>query len=251
MNLKKSDKIIAIVGVVILIIAAVGIALYTSYGEEGKEKTEEPKMKEYNVEWTKKSGEKEPKTAHVGKSEGYEDSFSVKVPSNSVLSHVYVNINWTDDHTYGLLFGPKGQDNLTLEITRSGGVKLTHNSLGSADDTLTFDIYKVPADETIKAEDKSKAEQKIGPQDLNEAAFTVKGSISIGEPWYRPLKKFFDKGNDIQLSISYDYYQYNLEETGENSTTEMSSSQGGDTISTNSVGARGKMMETSWGINWI
>ena len=55
MPLKKNDKIILIVGVVIIIAAAIGIALYTSVDSDDLEIPEEPENKTFEVSWTKNS----------------------------------------------------------------------------------------------------------------------------------------------------------------------------------------------------
>jgi flagellar basal body-associated protein FliL len=56
MNLTKSDKMIAIIGVVILIVAAVGIVYYYWTYEEPEEVEIEPTMKTYKVTWATDSG---------------------------------------------------------------------------------------------------------------------------------------------------------------------------------------------------
>ena len=51
MALKKSDKIIAIVGVIILIVAAVGIFLYADLEEEETPKDDEGEMKIFEIHY--------------------------------------------------------------------------------------------------------------------------------------------------------------------------------------------------------
>ena len=65
MNLKQSDKMIAIIGVVILIIAAISIVYYVSTEDEVGEPTTEKKT--FKVTWKEKNGEMKIPDVNVGK----------------------------------------------------------------------------------------------------------------------------------------------------------------------------------------
>ena len=57
MNLKKSDKIIAVVGVIILIIAGISIAIMTTSKEETPEEEVGLELETFYVTWTKETGQ--------------------------------------------------------------------------------------------------------------------------------------------------------------------------------------------------
>ena len=58
MNLKKNDKLILIVGVVILIVAAIAIAFYTSADVGDIDVYTEPDKKTFDVTWKEMTTEK-------------------------------------------------------------------------------------------------------------------------------------------------------------------------------------------------
>jgi len=205
MNLKKSDKMIAIVGVAILIIAAVGIVLYTA-SEESDEDVK-PTEETFMVTWNEHSGQLACIEGYAGKSSSYVDPFAVSTPLGSVLTSVSVQIVWSDDNTHrGLL--TKGHDTLTADIGPSGGECQTHQSTPSGNETLYFAVYDRPYDETLEAEDYDEAQQLVYDmvQGKNDAAYDVLVNVNTGEKLRRPLQYLKDKGNAFNLFVSYTYY---------------------------------------------
>mgnify|MGYP006283266883 FL=1 len=94
MNLKKNDKIILIVGVVILVVAGVGIALYSA--PESEENVGEPsdEVMTYTYTWEQHMGEKViGEKLNAGKDSPYEETFTVASGSNTVLTNVDLNLN--------------------------------------------------------------------------------------------------------------------------------------------------------------
>ena len=205
MNLKKSDKMIAIVGVAILIIAAVGIVLYTA--SEEPDEDEEPTEETFMVTWNEYSGQLACIEGYAGKSASYTDPIAVSVPSGSVLTSVGVQIVWEDDNTYrGIL--SKGKDTLTAEIGPAGGDTQPYQSIGSGNETLYFTVYDRPYDETLDAEDYDEAQQMVYDmvQGKNDASYDVMVTVKTGEKLRRPLQYLKDKGNSFNLFVSYTYY---------------------------------------------
>jgi hypothetical protein len=217
--LKKNDKIILIVGVVILIIAGIGIAMYTVSDDGDKEVGEQtPEKMTYTYSWEQKTGEVTVgSTLYTGKSEPYEESVAIKSMEGTVLTSVIFKLNWEDDSTYGLIM-KKGLDTLTAEISLNGKT-IDYSSKGEGNFTFSFSPYSRPAGDSVEAEDKSDAESEINAmlEGKNQADFDVKVSIQTGERIIRLLKFLRDKGNDFELTAEYTYYQYTLEEPDDNS----------------------------------
>ena len=113
MILKKTDKIIALVGVVILIVAAIGIVLYTSEGN--KTPTEpQPVMKKYSVGWIEESPMPIEITDFVSKKEVLTGQFNLEASEpGSVITNVDVQIIWQDNIVAKFALFRKGQDTLT------------------------------------------------------------------------------------------------------------------------------------------
>lgn len=219
MNLKKSDKIIAIAAVLILIVAAVAIVAYVSTQEKEDETHDEPETMTYDVVWTKYAGQME--ITGEAKS-AYAEPFTVSVPSGSVLTNVDVKISWEDDYVQtgilGLIFPSfvKGYDTLTANVGISGKEAQTHTSIGSGNETLYFTINSRPVDDFVDAEDETEVEDKIDYEygNKNSANFDVdvnveagKGKLLFGRKIINLLK---DKGDDFTLTITYDYYKYEI-----------------------------------------
>jgi len=214
-NLRKSDKMIAIVGVIILIVAGVGIALYTS-APETKTIVEPEEMLYYPV-FTAEYGEMTI-SDYAGKTKTYSDTVSITgLPSGGVLTSVDFQITWQDDKTIGLIF-KRGYDTLTADISYMGET-LTHSSKGGGNETLSFSINSVPSADSIEAEDEMEARDLLYQMysGKDEASFDVTVTVKTGEPLRRPLKYLGDKGNAFEIKITYNYYCVDLEvkETGD------------------------------------
>lgn len=214
MNLKKNDKIILIVGVVILVVAGIGIALYTSPIDEEPVGEVDLNNMTYTYTWVQKTGERIIGEAlFSGKSAPYEDSVSIQENSGSVITHVEFQLNWEDDITYGLLI-KKGLDTLTADITYKTETE-TETSTGSGNHSFVFTVNERPKDgtlEVISLEDaKDQIESEISGK--NSASFDVAVNVETGERMYRIFKFLKDKGNDFELTVTYTYYTYALQES--------------------------------------
>lgn len=225
MNLKKNDKIILITGIVILIVSAIGIALYTSpsASEEGIGEME-PALKTFSYTWKQNTQEIAPlgDILTVDKKTPFEDSFQILLPSGNVITSVDINLKWEDDVTYGLLF-KKGLDTLTAKISHNGEEKPVASSTGSGNHWFNFTINNQPSDGTVSGVNRDDAKDTIANlvSGQNSASFDVTVSIETGERIWRLFKYLKDKGNDFELTVKYTYYTYELnEQTQGNSTND-------------------------------
>jgi len=231
MNLKKNDKLILIVGVVILAIAAIGVAVYTSPDTgEIKAGDTEPEYEPYSYTWAINTGEiTVGDSLYTNKNSPYSDSFTVTTTSGSILTGVEVQVNWNDDNTYGLL-KTKGEDTLTADVSQQGSESIQESSKGSGNMTFNFNLKGIPPSDSVLAEDKSDAENIIDGMFSGEnvASFDVEVSVEIGEKFWRPLKFLKDKGNAFELKAKYTYYDYELEEPEEDDEEDKDKNTGDD-----------------------
>lgn len=225
MDLKKNDKIILVAGVVILVIAAIGVAVYTSPDTgEIKSGNTEPEYETYSYTWVRNTGETTiDDSLYVGKNSPYSDSFTITTSSGSVLTDVEVQINWEDDSTYGLLI-KKGEDTLTADVGQQGSEPIHESSKGGGNMTFAFNLNDIPSSDSVLAEDKSDAGSIIDGMFSGENAesFDAGVSINTGERMVRLFKWLKDKGNAFELKAKYTYYVYEIEEPevpDENKTT--------------------------------
>jgi hypothetical protein len=224
-SLKKNDKIILIVAVVILVVAGVGVAMYQS--------PEPPNVdslltteKSYNVTWTLLNSSLSPISEFAGKKAPYEGS--VTIPEGNVYS-VTFDMSWTDDRM--TLLKRRGLDTLTLDVTMPDGIISFSEENTSAPKTgygtISYTVNKdfSPHTGPIEAENDQAAQAKLQTSPYYDDSWTGKDikinvSCHVGE--LRILKKLRDKGNDFELKISYQYFKPTLtldsmKNTGSNS----------------------------------
>jgi len=215
-SLKKNDKIIIIVAVVILVIAGVGVAMYQSPKAPTDYTSLITNQKNYNVTWTLRNGSLTSISEFAGKKAPFQGT--VTIPEGNVNS-VTFNLTWTDDHMTFLK--RMGLDSLTLEVTMPDGIYYFTETNTSAPKTgfgtITYTIFKeiIPSDVPIKAENEQDAQTKLKAAPYYDDSWTDKDikinvSVHIGE--LRILKKIRDKGNDFELKITYQYYDGALKE---------------------------------------
>ena len=210
MALKKNDKIIAIAGVLILVIAAVSIAVLYSHKSEVRIVTSEEKT--FYVTWEEKSGNPITINSYVGKKTSYAEPITVTLPPTDlvgVLTNVTIQLVWKDDVTYLGIFG-KGEDTLTASICPTGNElgEPDITTVGEGDFSFEFDINSVPTLDQFTAIDIDEANGKIKGEfsGKDTASFDTKITIKTGEKLRRPLKFLLDKGNGFELKITYTYY---------------------------------------------
>lgn len=210
MNLKKNDKIILIVGVVILIVAGAGIALYSAPSSDDTIIDTDDTDMEYKYTWTQRTGSKTIESPMVDKSSAFEGSYSVDSTSGSVLTQVTVNIDWKDDNTFGLL-RTKGADTLTVEVSLDGKSRDETSEL-EGNHSFSYNVNTMPQDGSVDATALSDAKSQLEEEfmDKNNADFDVMLNIETGEPWWRVLQNFKDKGNTVDISVEYTYYTHEL-----------------------------------------
>jgi len=209
--LKKTDKMILAIGIIIIIIAAAGIVAYSTIDWED-EKTE-PEMKTYKITWTEETNEMDI-SDYVSNSEPYSLTKIISVNDGFVLTDVEFEVNWEDDSTYGLV-RDLGLDTLGAKIYKSGHECDEETTTGSGNMTFNFrNINDEPFLDSVEAENSNEADDKI-IEDFdgqNEETYEIEISISTGEKVRRPLKYLRDKGNDFEIKIVYTYYSYEFEE---------------------------------------
>jgi len=215
MNLKKNDKLILILGVAILIVAAIAIVFYTSADVNDIDVYIEPDKKTFDVTWKEMTIEKPIVKGVAQKS--YSETEEISAPDSSVLTKVEFQITWNDDHTSGLLI-KKGADTLTAKIGKPGAEPEKKSSTENGNMTFSFSVNDRPSDDYIEAEDANEAEDIVKEwfTNENEASFDVTVNVQTGERLgIRPLKLlryFQDKGNNFNLKIMYTYYVLEIEE---------------------------------------
>lgn len=221
MSLKKSDKIIAIVGVLILIVAAVGIYFYVDTEEEIDGNGTKPGMI-YKVEWIPYSSSELVIDGYAGGKTDYTDPIVIMEDEGSIITKVNIRIEWQDDKILKLAIFRKGEDTLKANIGLTGKDPLEHTSKGLGNETLAFSVNDPPlrlVETYEEVEDIFEIEDAILKENegKNAATFDVTVQVTKGEKLLsiRPIRWLnflLDKGDDFQLYVDYEYYEYTIEE---------------------------------------
>jgi len=214
MTLKKTDKIIAVVGVVILIVAVIGFIFYVDTEDTVNDKIEEVDN-DVSVEWIEYS-EETTINGYAGKKSPYKDPIVITLDEDSVLTSIEVSLTWKDDYSKGLIFN-KGQDILDASVGLTGEEAQSINSKGSCNRSFgsAFVINDIPDDTIVEdVEDIFEAEEIILDEysGMNTATLDVKVTVDPGERLLslrivKLLNFFRDKGNSFDLVVSYTYYK--------------------------------------------
>jgi hypothetical protein len=207
MNLSKNDKIIAVIGVIILIIAGISIAVIVS-NEDTEDEEEEPTEETFYVTWTNST---DMMTEDGIATKTYNEPLTITVPSGRVLTNVDIKLSWSDDNTIGgkiIKILKRGEDTLIAEITPEEGESERKSSKGGGTLDFSFYINDIPSDEEIDAEDIYEAEDMVYSmyEGQETTTFDISVTVNVGEPLIKPIRRFMDKGDNFELEITYDYY---------------------------------------------
>jgi hypothetical protein len=220
MSLKKSDKIIALVGVVILIIAGIGIVLYSSSDDaDGVPPLDNEDTMTFDISYMESASmpATPDNTAYSIKSKLLNRGISPYV-GNVVISHqnlksIKFYLKYNDD-VRGFLFGKLltsiGADTLTVSIKDSeDNVIVSASGKGYLIVNETIEFNSMISLESIVAKDMTEAKSMLEERYIdNEESYTIKVSLKTGL-WGRFRELL--KPDMFMLEISYTYYEYSIE----------------------------------------
>ncbi len=204
-RLKKNDKLIVIIAVTVIIVAAIGIIAYESPKEGEYEPAESGEGNIFMVDWKLENGTSSSISGYASKKSIYEEAISI---SKGNLKSVQFNLSWVDDKAF---LSRIGLDTLILEITTPDGT-IYEESAKSAKKSkagnvvIDVTIEGMPSTSSIETDDEYEAERQLNEEVTNE--FTIRVGCKVGEILgsLRPR----DKGNYFDLEISYEYYYASL-----------------------------------------
>ena len=223
MNLKKSDKMIAIAGVVILVIAAIAIIIWSQNQEPEETPTQKEKLWEFTVDYKmpfpQGNGKVENTNTKVNdkifkrKGDGsYQGNVTLQAPSGSNIKNATFEFYYKD---MNYLLGRFGGDTLTIIVTDEMGTEKTEQIKGEGTKYIDFPISNSLSFGPIMAKDEDEAKQRLDENlsDVeNMKTFDVKVTIKHGESLiFRPIAWILERllDNDkFTLDVTFDYYMY-------------------------------------------
>ncbi len=213
MNLKKSDKIIAISAVVILILAAIAVILYTDTEPEMEITVEE--LYRYNVKVEENSNTLtlDNKDYSITDRKPYIGSFEV---FSDNLKNIDINIEYNDNDR-GLLRFLKERRKNTIMVTVYDGYDNEVDSLmitGMGNENLSIYGSDFLDIDQITAKDINDAKEKLA-ENLTNTGMTQEYSIVVNVEYgeLRILKKIFERirKDSFSIKITANHYDYQLE----------------------------------------
>ena len=242
MNLNKNDKIIAIVAVIILIIAAIGVILYTDKKPEIKLPIEEKFLYNVNVETNPSSLVLDNTDYTMTNKKPYSGTFEV-ISDNLESIDIYVEY---EDNDRGL-FKESRKNTITVTVydkseTEVSSIKI----IGMGNETLNIPGSNPLDINQIIAKDLNDAREKLAENLSNTGLtqkYTIEVSVKYGE--IRILRKILERlsGDSFTIEITANHYDYQLEEvenSNETAVYEETNIQSGYTetpyVSTNYIG---------------
>ena len=218
MILKRSDKLIAIIGVIILIVAGIGIFVYISGEDDSDVDDDNVNENTFLVEWIQ-----EERSLSLSGYSGRDTTYSETITSSvfkepvSVLLNVELRVVWEDSQVSGRFLsrlGPfkVGQDSLSAEFTYDGETKMIPKHSNSGNKSEIFTIYDKPADQLLEDVDYNEAIQMITQDymDMDSASIDVTVMVDPGEKiltfgFFSIIRWLRDKGETFDLEITYTY----------------------------------------------
>lgn len=216
MNLKKSDKIIAIAAVLILIIAAIGVILYTDKEPDDKLPSVD-EMSLFNVKVETRSGSLMLDNADyiMSKRTPYIGTFEVPVDN---LKGVQIYIEY-GTQVFALLLKERRQNTITVTVYDENENQIDSKQItGKGNETISIfgssplNIYEIKAKDKIDAE--IKLSENISSSILTNT-YTIEVSIDHGGRMLRPLlrlREILGMKDSFSPQITYEYYYYFIEE---------------------------------------
>jgi hypothetical protein len=214
MNLKKSDKIIAFVAVVILIVAAIGVILYTDIEPEIELPLEEMFLYNVTVETNSGSLRLDDTDYSMTNKKPYTGAFEV-ISDNLGSIDIYIEY---EDNDRGFFKFLKNSRKNTITVTvydKAENEVCSTTIVGMGNETLSIPISNAFDIGQIIAKDMNDAREKLEENLSNTGVtqkYTIEVTVKYGE--VRILKKILEKlsGDSFTIEITANHYDYQLEE---------------------------------------
>jgi hypothetical protein len=235
MNLQKNDKIILVVGVVILIAAAGAIAIYTtqSNGEDDDTMDLTDEMMTYDVKWDLETKELDSRTytldlpnklSFLSRGKSINDNNCFTLNQDNIKS-IEINVSFTDNKMGLPLLGIIGQgalgigkDELMVTIITPDDMEYNAMIVGNGRRTIEIEGKARPFSTSISAESLEEAEMQLEENystEWNGETFKLRASLTIKlNERIRLLNRIFERflKDTFKIDVTCHYYLYSLEE---------------------------------------
>ena len=213
-SLRRNDKIIIVVGVVILLAAGAGVALYSPSKVETPTQSATT-LTSYTVKWQEKTGSLSSISKFASKGTPY--SVNVTIDQTNLKS-ISFQLTWVDNKALLKRFG---LDTLALDVTTPMGTTVSgsmqsQKKTKAGNFTVNITVSDTqPKVKTVQANNSNEAIQRLKAE-LQKADLwagkTINATVTVTIGEHFPLR-FRDKGNSFTLAVDYTYYTFTLGNT--------------------------------------
>lgn len=192
----RQDKLIIVLGVIILVIAVIGIVYHEKTYTEKESSAEKLS---YKVTWRQFSDEITD-GATVTKSEKWENVYDILLNNeNACIYKVDVTINWADNRDFhGIILPWNWTDEITADVSIP---EMSFSQSQSGYSTIAMNVLKdQPKDFTVETKNETQVKQMI--KDMGYANNEINCGISLSI-LAKPI--IIDNGNDFTVDIMYHY----------------------------------------------
>jgi len=212
-SLRRNDKIIIIVGVIILLVAGIGVALYSSPNVKTPFITQTT-WTTYSVSW-RTVDDSLPQITDLHASKGSPLSTIIRIDQTNLKS-ISFRLKWVDDKALLRRFG---LDTLTLDVTTPLNKTISDSGTSAkktkaGDFTINISILPTPPQiNSIQANNTAEAGAMLQSlfKDDSWSGKPINATVSVKIGEHFPFK-FRDKGNGFTLDVNYSYYTYAIQE---------------------------------------
>lgn len=190
----RQDKMVVLLGIIIIAVAVVGIA----YHEKTYVASEEVEKVSYKVSWEEHSDEIM-EEGYVGKAEDWQNTYDITLDDdNACIYKVEIKITWSDDRDFHGLILPWNWSDVIDATVSIDEMQFSQSSSGYGIIEMVATSDR-PSDFKVDTADEEKVSEIIKEKGvINSINCNIDLSILA-----KPL--FLDRGNDFTLYITYHY----------------------------------------------
>lgn len=195
----RRDRIVVFAGVLILVIALIGVVFQ---GKETSDAEETTEMRTFNINWQEKTVDiHEEGTVMKGGTETL--NFSI---NKNGLMHVAVTLEWSDDWARGFIIPWNWSDTLEMGVSAPSGVQFSESSIvegTSSPLAVEASLNTIPSSMQVNASNITAVRDMV-EENYMDSTGTGVWSARVGIA----TKPFLlDRGNDFNIVLRYSYFE--------------------------------------------
>lgn len=195
----RRDRIVVFAGVLILVLALIGVVFQ---GKETSDAEETTEMRTFNVNWQEKTVDINEEGLVM---KGGTETLNFSINKNGLM-RVALNLEWTDDWVRGFIIPWNWSDTLEMIISAPSGVQFSGSSTVEGTTSplaVEASINTIPSSMQINASNMTAVQDRV-EQDYMDSTGTGVWNARVGIA----TKPFLlDRGNDFSVVLRYSYFE--------------------------------------------